>query len=762
MADSDLPDKVLKLIQSIIPAERNEINSSFISFQYELFLKTLSCRFSTKIYSEPNFIIFQLKTYVDSTNPNQVQTLLNWIERLKNMISSNSLNTLLIFLYEFIQTRECQVFNMYNKKYDFQFWNHLSIVTRPPKTDTSTYNRKTSFNTNSLDNAGIAGIKLNTPLTDRDNQSTNRHNNFEYSVMREDKAKITQTLTSRYTDKEVKEFVSKEVKSTLGSNPHLSPWVLINDTLPDGQKESDLISELIYVIQGIDGLFISYNFSIEKYNINPKLDLPQPVKALIFRICELGYLYRHLNDFCSKSDIDKSAGLVKQSFTLSVKSYLDEYICLMAMIDSELLRELKNSSSLTTGLPHIMVLTLESLRKFMYLFSATKKCEGHVGGALISVIYKFSVIGEPLLFAVGQTLLNEAAKPMNRILTEWITEGNLSDPFNEFFISVDFTVKNDKLWSLKYNTRPSMIPSFISTDLVHKILRIGKSINFIKIICESEYKSASSYGMLNIQPIYTPNEYIKVFNKLSDVVDQIDSTISKHVLKILFEDYKLLIHLDAMFRYLMLAQGDFIRHLMELLKPYLSNSADSLHLNNMTSILESAINSTNAQFDPKEVLQRLDCKLAQSSQGDLGWDVFTLYYHTRGPLQVVVDYKSVDKYLKIFHFLWFIKRTVHLMDDLSKDQIVYQKEYKNIQSFKIISKFVVARELFHRINLTKTEMLHFINQLEYFITFEVLECSRAKLLQQLKNSSDLDDIIKSHDNYLDNVISLCLLNPDSE
>ncbi|KII65657.1 Gamma-tubulin complex component 3 [Thelohanellus kitauei] len=136
-------------------------------------------------------------------------------------------------------------------------------------------------------------------------------------------------------------------------------------------------------------------------------------------------------------------------------------------------------------------------------------------------------------------------------------------------------------------------------------------------------------------------------------------------------------------------------------------------MNNMTSILESAINSSNAQFDSKDILQRLDCKIAQSSPGDLGWDVFTLHYHTRGPLQVIVDARNVGKLIRY-------------------------------------------------INLVKYEIHHFISQLEYFLTFEVLECSKAQFIDSLKKASDLDGIIRAHDHFVNNIISSCFLNEESE
>lgn len=56
---------------------------------------------------------------------------------------------------------------------------------------------------------------------------------------------------------------------------------------------------------------------------------------------------------------------------------------------------------------------------------------------------------------------------------------------------------------------------------------------------------------------------------------------SKYLLDVLNRNYLLLEHLQAMRRYLLLGQGDFIRHLMDLLKsadpPPFSTSSSSPH-----------------------------------------------------------------------------------------------------------------------------------------------------------------------------------------
>eukprot|EP00061_Rhincodon_typus_P011254 g36140.t1 len=86
---------------------------------------------------------------------------------------------------------------------------------------------------------------------------------------------------------------------------------------------------------------------------------------------------------------------------------------------------------------------------------------------------------------------------------------------------------------------------------------------------------------------------------------------SKYLLDVLNQNYHLLEHIKAVRRYLLLGQGDFVRHLMDLLKPELARSASTLYQHNLTGILETAVRATNAQFDSPEILKRLDVRLLE-------------------------------------------------------------------------------------------------------------------------------------------------------
>lgn len=55
------------------------------------------------------------------------------------------------------------------------------------------------------------------------------------------------------------------------------------------------------------------------------------------------------------------------------------------------------------------------------------------------------------------------------MLQRWIYEGELDDPFEEFFVSSDPNVQEEDLWRSKYSIRRDMQPTFISELLAKKV-----------------------------------------------------------------------------------------------------------------------------------------------------------------------------------------------------------------------------------------------------------------------------------------------------
>lgn len=72
-----------------------------------------------------------------------------------------------------------------------------------------------------------------------------------------------------------------------------------------------------------------------------------------------------------------------------------------------------------------------------------------------------------------------------------------------------------------------------------------------------------------------------------------------------------------------------------LFSPELDKPATNLYPHNLSSLLETAVAASNAQYEEPDILKRLDVRLLEISPGDLGWDVFSLDYHVDGPIGTV-------------------------------------------------------------------------------------------------------------------------------
>lgn len=61
------------------------------------------------------------------------------------------------------------------------------------------------------------------------------------------------------------------------------------------------------------------------------------------------------------------------------------------------------------------------------------------------------------------------------------------------------------------------------------------------------------------------------------------------------------------------------------------------------------------------------------------------------------------------------------------------------------------KPVLHRLYLYTSQMIHFIHQIQYYILFEVVECSWTKLLENVQKATALDDILEAHNEFLHNV-----------
>ncbi|KAJ1520792.1 hypothetical protein ONE63_003886 [Megalurothrips usitatus] len=539
-------------------------------------------------------------------------------------------------------------------------------------------------------------------------------------------------------------------------------------------SEHVIIQELLYSFQGIEGKILKRDLTSSGFFIGHKLSRPQ--RKLVERLAELGWLHNKLEAFC---EADKqravSKGLIAQALNTVIASEMTEFYRILADLQSQLHQQTERTidSPMSEGVsrgssgshsslnqPALTLLQLEvhmrqPLKRLRWLVAVCEACQDKKGGALASTVHGFLRNGDPYASNVVHSLLVAVCKPLYAMLSRWILDGELEDPFQEFFVHTNLQIKSDdQLWHEKYKVRESMIPSFISMAQARKILATGKSINFLHQVCE-DHSPVNSRELLRQALENNSAEALFSLDRHSDLQSLMDTTyleISRRVLDVLNTKYKFMEHMQALRRYLLLGQGDFIRHLMELLEPELRKPASDLNSHHLTGILESAIRATNAQYEDASILQRLDVRLLEHSPGDSGWDIFSVDYHMDGPIGTVFSSCTLS-YLMLFNALWRAKRIEWILSVMWK---------RLTTSAKMLPKIPELTPVLQQLYLLSAEMVHMIHQLQYYFLFEVMECSWDKLISNVQQADGLDDIIKAHNQFLERIKAGALVDDSSE
>jgi hypothetical protein len=90
-------------------------------------------------------------------------------------------------------------------------------------------------------------------------------------------------------------------------------------------KERDLINDLIFIFQGIDGHYLNYNSISNSYTLNQLIPFNDNIYEICAVLCELGWLYRKVNNYLTFFSESSIASQFVQSFSFAIQSELNEY-----------------------------------------------------------------------------------------------------------------------------------------------------------------------------------------------------------------------------------------------------------------------------------------------------------------------------------------------------------------------------------------------------------------------------------------------------
>lgn len=115
----------------------------------------------------------------------------------------------------------------------------------------------------------------------------------------------------------------------------------------------------------------------------------------------------------------------------------------------------------------------------------------------MTTIHNYTKHGDPFIKKYITDMLQVVSKPFYEMLERWVYEGELDDPYGEFFVACDPNVSEEDFWQSKYSIRENMLPSFLSKELGQRIFSLGKSLNFIRYSCHDDSLVEQYYGNSN-------------------------------------------------------------------------------------------------------------------------------------------------------------------------------------------------------------------------------------------------------------------------
>lgn len=297
------------------------------------------------------------------------------------------------------------------------------------------------------------------------------------------------TLSTAYSENEMK-VAYRRHPSTTGSSTGRTEDESTGRSSDAAQLTDDLVQDVIYSFTGVQGKYLKRDIISGGFKLDPKGRHLNIINAtMILRLGDLGYYHDQVQSFTDAKSGRSPLGLLGQGLVTALRAELTQYYGMVASLQEKVNRQRRSceaTESVQVSLLKLMMWAVEPLFRLQWLVEVAEACQEKKGGALASAVATFQMSYDPRVQTLVTELMVAVCGPLQYMLSKWLLEGEIDDPHSEFFVEILPEVEPDRLWSDKYRVREAMLPSFISRELANKILVTGKSINFLREVCEDK------------------------------------------------------------------------------------------------------------------------------------------------------------------------------------------------------------------------------------------------------------------------------------
>ncbi len=394
-------------------------------------------------------------------------------------------------------------------------------------------------------------------------------------------------------------------------------------------QENAVIDDLLHIMMGFQGRYISQalvedagtefeRLSGPKFHIASGLD--SSLREVAVAQLVMATHYASIKAFIEIQS-GSEYGMVNHALCAAMRELLKDYLILIAQLEHQFLTNTSftlqalhlHSRSTAQYLFHLYQLVqdfqkrntaepddnydnmdeiLEQLRAGAD-FNAALTGGSHKqrmvnGGASLGLLTSRleSLAGDPVARKLLQHLLKLASVPYTKMLNQWIHHGQINDPFGEFLIREQKSIKKEKLeedytseyWERRYTIRKNDLPPQL-VALKDKVLLAGKYLNVVRE-CGGVHVTMSAdqnYPVSFDDPSFRHN------------IQTAYAFANSSLLTLLLTTHSLKHRLYSLKHYFFLNQSDFMSHFLELSAHELSKPHKSVSMQKLQSLLDISI-----------------------------------------------------------------------------------------------------------------------------------------------------------------------------
>ncbi|KAG7860712.1 hypothetical protein KL939_001279 [Ogataea angusta] len=503
--------------------------------------------------------------------------------------------------------------------------------------------------------------------------------------------------------------------------------------------EQEMIKSLAFTLIGSTS---------EIFPFDDKIKVPTNISygaaGLLYQLFEPALIYKHLKTMSPKVLANSQ---VKVAFSSLLQKELFQYTSLVNQIFNP-----ANIESLT--LRYVRLQLNDSIIKLRMLFNLTTQIQTLPINEFLSNLSELAKIGDPSLKGLAITIFRTCSLPYFEMIKDWIFEGSLirEDTIREnFFIA--YTELGPEL-------QPDKVPNFVRTSEL--IYQIGKSFLYLKNQC-NEMKWCIEFGLKYRKLLVNNGDFLDMAaNKLDRLVQQQYDEIINYLCYVLYEKYGLVKEISYLHQLLLMNKGDFINSLIVKGLPVLNESSSTLSSHHLMKILQESIENSSIRHFPIEVLNRLDARILEMGHGNIGWDVFTLDFQVKFPLDHILNGPTHNsrEYLRMFNFLLRLQKVNYLLNvewlesnsirrsslkHIEKRSKIVRRQLKLDPSYALSvldSRCLWLSKTFKRLNILRNEFIKFVNIITSFFDLEIIEKKYQKLLEAFAKTDEHDIKVK--------------------